>query len=99
MARAIQELRGLHGDKTFKPFAVGECWDGSHRIEDWLDEANVWSETEFMRSIFPCYRLRDLCQPYGFSLRQLAPPGTVLTNRTSAVVTFVCCRALPQPWR
>jgi alpha-amylase len=90
MVRAIQELRGLHGDKAFKPFSVGECWDGSRRIEDWLDQANVWSDNPVHAFDFPLrYRLRDLCQSYGFSLRQLAAPGTVLTDRASAAVTFV----------
>ena len=37
MVRAIQELRGLRGSTVFRPFAVGECWDGSRRIDDWLD--------------------------------------------------------------
>jgi alpha-amylase len=90
MVRAIQELRGLHGDKAFKPFSVGECWEGSRRIEDWLDQANVWSDNPVHAFDFPLrYRLRDLCQSYGFSLRQLAAPGTVLTDRASAAVTFV----------
>jgi alpha-amylase len=69
---------------------VGECWDGSRRIEDWLDQANVWSDNPVHAFDFPLrYRLRDLCQSYGFSLRQLAAPGTVLTDRASAAVTFV----------
>jgi alpha-amylase len=35
------------------------------------------------------YRLRDLCQAYGFSLRQLRAAGTVLTGQPAQAVTFV----------
>jgi hypothetical protein len=86
---AIPQVRsGL----TFKPFSVGERWDGSRRIEDWLDQANVWSDNPVHAFDFPLrYRLGDLCQFYGFSLRQLAAPGTILSDRASAV-TFVCIR-------
>jgi len=90
MVRAIQELRGLHGISAFKPFAVGECWDNSRTIEDWLNEANAWSDNPVHAFDFPLrYRLRDLCQSYGFSLRQLTASGTVLTDQTAAAVTFV----------
>ena len=62
MVRAIQELRGLHGTTTFKPFSVGECWDNSRTIEDWLSEANAWSDDPVHAFDFPLrYRLRDLC--------------------------------------
>lgn len=90
MVRAIQELRGLHGEQAFKPFSVGECWDGSRTIEDWLNEANAWSDNPVQAFDFPLrYRLRDLCMTYGFSLRQLQAPGTVLTDRPASAVTFV----------
>ncbi len=90
MVHAIQELRGLRGATTFKPFSVGECWDGSRTIEDWLTEANSWSDNPVSAFDFPLrYRLKDLCMTYGFSLRQLQAPGTVLTDNTAAAVTFV----------
>src|SRR5215469_10777285 len=90
MVRAIQELRGLHGSTAFKPFSVGECWDNSRTIEDWLSEANAWSDNPVCAFDFPLrYRLKDLCQTFGFSLSQLAMPGTVLTDQASQAVTFV----------
>lgn len=90
MVRAIQELRGLHGSAAFKPFAVGECWAGSREIGDWLQEANAWSDNPVQAFDFPMrYRLKDLCETYGFSLRQLAAPGTVLTDGSGGAVTFV----------
>ena len=90
MVRAIQELRGLHGDAAFDPFSVGECWDNSRTIEGWLTEANAWTDNPVNAFDFPLrYRLKDLCQTYGFSLRQLTATGTVLTDQTSSAVTFV----------
>lgn len=90
MVRAIQELRGLHGNSAFKPFAVGECWDNSRTIEDWLSEADTWSDNPVNAFDFPLrYRLKDLCQSYGFSLRQLVASGTVMTDQPAQAVTFV----------
>jgi alpha-amylase len=90
VVRAIMELRGLHGTAAFKPFAVGECWDNSRTIEDWLGETNAWSDNPVGAFDFPLrYRLRDMCQAYGFSMRQLVAPGTVLADLTARAVTFV----------
>jgi alpha-amylase len=90
MVRAIQELRALHGTQTFKPYGVGECWDSDRKIEEWLDEANAWSDNPVGAFDFPLrYRLRDLCDRTGFSLRQLAQPGVLLWDRPRDAVTFV----------
>jgi alpha-amylase len=70
MVRSIQELRALRGSTSFKPYAVGECWDSERTIDDWLDEANAWSDNPVGAFDFPLrWRLRDLCDSYGFSLR------------------------------
>lgn len=90
MVRSIQELRALHGTQTFKPYGVGECWDSDRTIEEWLDEANAWSDNPVGAFDFPLrYRLRDLCDTYGFSLRTLAQPGVLLWDRPRDAVTFV----------
>jgi alpha-amylase len=90
MVRAIQELRALHGTQTFKPYGVGECWDSDRKIEEWLDEANAWSDNPVGAFDFPLrYRLRDLCDRSGFSLRELAQPGVLLWDRPRDAVTFV----------
>ena len=90
MVRAIQELRGLRGATPFKPFAVGECWDNSRTIGDWLSETNAWSDNPVTAFDFPLrYRLRDLCQVYDFSLRGLTAGGTVLADDPARAVTFV----------
>ena len=50
--------------------AVGECWDSERTIGDWLDEVNAWSDNRVGAFDFPLrWRLRDLCDSYGFSLR------------------------------
>jgi alpha-amylase len=90
VVRAIQELRGLHGTEAFKPFGVGECWDSDRTVEDWLVEANTWSDNPVAAFDFPLrYRLRDLCGQYGFSLRRLADGGTLLQDQPAQAVTFV----------
>jgi alpha-amylase len=90
VVRAIQELRGLHGDAAFKPFGVGECFDSDRTIEDWLLETNTWSDNPAAAFDFPLrYRLRDLCSQYGFSLRRLVDGGTLMQDQPAQAVTFV----------
>jgi len=90
MVRSIQELRALRGKKSFKPYAVGECWDCDRTIGDWLDEANAWSDNPVGAFDFPLrWRLQDLCDSYGFSLRNLTRDGVLLWNRPTQAVTFV----------
>jgi alpha-amylase len=89
MVRAIQELRGLHGDVSFKPFAVGECWDGVRTIDDWLADVNAFSDNPVAAFDFPLrWNLQALCDQYGFSLRSLTQ-DTVLANNPALAVTFV----------
>lgn len=90
MVRSIQELRALRGEVSFKPFAVGECWDSERTIDDWLDETNAWSDNPAGAFDFPLrWRLRDLCDTYGFSLRNLAQSGVLVRDRPAQAVTFV----------
>jgi len=91
MVRAIQELRALHDDQVFKPFGVGECWDQVREIEDWLSEANSWSDNPVSAFDFPLRaNLHDLCDSYGFSLRKLErKQGCLLFDRPAQTVTFV----------
>ena len=91
MVRSIQELRSLRDDRAFKPYGVGECWERVREIEDWLNEANAWSDNPVSAFDFPLRdNLRDLCESFGFSLRKLErQPGTLLFDRPSQTVTFV----------
>ncbi|MDD4652765.1 MAG: DUF1939 domain-containing protein [Methanothrix sp.] len=91
MVRAIQELRAIRDGKVFKPYGVGECWDNDRTIEDWLNEANAWSDNPAGAFDFPLReRLCSLCDSIGFSLRNLAlEPGQLLHDRPEQAVTFV----------
>jgi alpha-amylase len=90
MIRAIQELRALRDGRAFKPFGVGECWDSDRVIGDWLDETNAWSDNPAGAFDFPLRdRLKDLCDSYGYSLKNLPAGGTLLTDRPLQAVTFV----------
>jgi alpha-amylase len=90
MVRSIQELRALRGQSSFKPYGVGECWDSERTITSWLDETNAWSDNPAGAFDFPLrWRLRDLCDRYGTSLRVLADPGALVWDRPREAVTFV----------
>jgi alpha-amylase len=90
MVRSIQELRALRSGTSFKPYAVGECWDSKRTIDDWLDEANAWSDNPVGAFDFPLrWRLRDLCDSYGFSLRALVDRDVLMWDRPAQAVTFV----------
>ena len=90
MARAIQELRGLKQEVVFKPYGVGECWDSDRTIDDWLDETNAWSDNPVGAFDFPLReRLKNLCDTYRYSLKQLAAGETLVSDRPMAAVTFV----------
>jgi alpha-amylase len=76
MIRAIQELRGIRNELSYRPFGVGECWDSDRPILDWLNETNAWSDNPCAAFDFPLRELlRALCDDYGFSLKNLAAGG------------------------
>lgn len=90
MTRAIQELRGLKGTAAFNPFGVGECWDSDRTIDDWLNEANSWSDNPVSAFDFPLReKLKNLCDTYGYQLSNLKTGGTVFQERPANAVTFV----------
>jgi alpha-amylase len=89
VVRAIQELRGLRGDVSFAPFAVGEYWDSDHSIGEWLDGVNAFTDNPTCAFDFPLrWNLQALCDQYGFSLKSLFP-STVMADRPQYAVTFV----------
>ena len=49
---------------------------------DWLDETNAWSDNPVGAFDFPLrWRLQDLCDTYGFSLRHLVEGGVLALDR------------------
>jgi alpha-amylase len=90
MIRSIQELRALRDGVSFKPYAVAEYWDSDGVIDDWLGGTDTFSENPAGAFDFPLrWRLRDLCDAPGYSLRELAQPGVLMWDRPRDAVTFV----------
>ncbi len=90
MARAIQELRSLKNGGIIKPYGIGECWENIRKIDDWLNETNAWSDNPVGAFDFPLRgRLKNLCDSYGFSLRELTLGGTLMNDSPQSAVTFV----------
>jgi alpha-amylase len=90
MIRSIQELRALRGGVSFKPYAVAEYWDSDGVIDDWLGGTDTFSENPAGAFDFPLrWRLRDMCDAPGYSLRELAQPGVLMWDRPRDAVTFV----------
>ena len=90
MIRSIQELRALRGGVDFKPYAVAEYWDSDGVIDDWLGGTDTFSENPAGAFDFPLrWRLRDMCDAPGYSLRELAQPGVLMWDRPRDAVTFV----------
>jgi alpha-amylase len=89
--KAIAEVRYLNrAQDGIQPFCVGECWDNDRTIDDWLVAVNAFSDNPVSAFDFPLrYRLKDLCDTPGFSLRTLAQPGVITKDYPGRAVTFV----------
>jgi alpha-amylase len=89
---AIQEYRyklGANGS-YFKPFGVGEYWDSDAPISAWLAQANIENDNPVSAFDFPLRdRLKNLCDTYGYDLRDLAAPGVLYKDCPIQAVTFV----------
>lgn len=90
IVRAIHDRTYRRDGKTINIFGVGECWAGDTSIDTWLDSVNQWAEHRAGAFDFPLrYRLKDLCDSPGFSLRTLADGGVLMRDRPFEAVTFV----------
>lgn len=76
--------------KFWRPFGFGESWSGDREIREWIDSVNSWSDNPVSAFDFPLrYRLKDLCDGFGYSLKQLIQPGVLSSDRPFRAVTFV----------
>ena len=90
IVRAIHDRTYLREGRPVPIFGVGECWAGDEYIDSWLDDVNNWAENRVGAFDFPLrYRLKELCDSYGFSLRRLAEGGVLMRDRPFEAVTFV----------
>jgi len=88
--RAIHDMEYKRGGEAITIFGVGECWDDDFSIDKWLDSVNKWSHHQAGAFDFPLrYRLKDLCDSYGYSLKNLVGGGTLMNDRPFEAVTFV----------
>lgn len=87
LVKGIAEYRYLRGGK---PFCVGECWDSDRTIDDWLTAIdNSFMDNPVSAFDFPLhYKLKGLCDQYGFDVSTL-PGGCVVDNYPLWAVTFV----------
>jgi len=90
IVRAIHDRSYKRGGKPVEIFGVGECWSGDDYIDSWLDDVNSWAANRVGAFDFPLrYRLKELCDSYGFSLRRLVDNGVLMKDRPFEAVTFV----------
>ncbi|NTV48092.1 MAG: DUF1939 domain-containing protein [Geobacteraceae bacterium] len=90
IVRAIHDRQYMRDNAKVNIFGVGECWAGDDFIDSWLDSVNRWAENRVGAFDFPLrYRLKDLCDLPGFSLRTLANGGVLMKDRPFEAVTFV----------
>lgn len=90
IVRAIHDRQYRRDDNVVDIYGVGECWDGDGFIDSWLDSVNSWAVNRLGAFDFPLrYRLKDLCDQPGFSLRRLAEGGVLAKDRPFEAVTFV----------
>ncbi len=90
IVRAIHDRTYTRDGKTVDIYGVGECWAGEETIDSWLDDVNSWATNRVGAFDFSLrYRLKDLCDSYGFRLRWLAEGGVLMKDRPFEAVTFV----------
>ncbi|HWJ28334.1 MAG TPA: alpha-amylase family glycosyl hydrolase, partial [Flavisolibacter sp.] len=87
----MERLYKKENNERYSPFGVGEYWSDDTTVIKWLKETNSGSDNPISAFDFDLRgRLKDLCDQYGFSLKRLADPGTLLTEKLSHwAVTFV----------
>jgi alpha-amylase len=80
-----------NGTNKFSPFGVGEYWDEDEFIAHWLKETNAYTDNPVSAFDFPLrYRLKALCDNYGFNVSTLCKSGTLITDGLAQqAVTFV----------
>jgi alpha-amylase len=87
---AIQEYRYVRDGQHFKPYGVGENWDGPRTIENWINETNAWNDNEVDAFDFPLREmLKALCDSFGFDMHWTTTWDTFLRRAPESTVTFV----------
>ncbi len=90
MVKGIAEYCYSRAANYFRPFCVGECWHSDRVVDEWLTSINnAFMDNPVSAFDFPLhYKLKGLCDQYGFDLRALTD-GTVVHCFPFQAVTFV----------
>ncbi|WP_147821114.1 alpha-amylase family glycosyl hydrolase [Salidesulfovibrio onnuriiensis] len=87
---AIQEYRYQRKEREIRPYGVAEHWSSEREIVDWLHEVNNWNDNEIDAFDFPLrYKLKRMCDEYGFDMRELLDSACLMRSRPWNAVTFV----------
>jgi len=90
IVRAIHDRQYRRSGQPVDIYGVGECWDSDQFIDSWLNSVNNWAANRVGAFDFPLrYRLKDMCDKPGFSLRAMADGGVLFRDRPFEAVTFV----------
>ncbi len=88
--QAIQEYHYIRDGQNFKPYGVAEYWDGAGNTLNWVNETNRSNSNPVDVFDFPLRELlKNLCDHYGFSLRELVGGESILQKQNFSAVTFV----------
>ncbi len=91
LVTAILERLYQKNGAFFSPFGVGEYWNDNASISRWLTETNAFTDNPVTAFDFSLrYRLKALCDTYGFDMTTLTKTGTLVTDGMGMrAVTFV----------
>jgi alpha-amylase len=87
---SLQDIRYFKNGKEHRIFGVGELWNSEDAIQNWLIETNNFSDNAVNAFDFPLrYRLKEMCDSFGFQMSTLANDETLTRVRPQWSVTFV----------
>ncbi len=87
---AIQEYRYMRNGQPFVPYGVAEYWDSATNTLHWVEQANFSNSNPVDAFDFPLRELlKNMCDTYGFSLKDLVNGDSILRAQPQTTVTFV----------
>jgi alpha-amylase len=88
--QSIQEYRYIKNGAYHKPYGVAEYWDSAGNTLNWVNEANYSNSNPVDVFDFALRELlKNLCDQYGFSLKNLILGESILQKQNYSAVTFV----------
>ncbi|MBC7875998.1 MAG: alpha-amylase [Anaerolineales bacterium] len=88
--QSIQEYLYLKNGAYHKPYGVAEYWDNASNTINWTNLTNFSNSNPVDAFDFALRELlKNMCDQYGFSLRNLVEGDSVLKAQPQTTVTFV----------